>query len=125
METLNSDAAYLMRSTSCPSMERALAFAREHVGLTMIDALSRFKRILIEQDQRRAQEIAETLLTNAGESARRTSGCVVTNRASYQYRPESPRKSHDDSKGKGRSKSKKGKAKGIVDFDDDDSVYVL
>ena len=96
-------------------MDQALAFAREHVGLTMIDALSRFKRLLIEQDKRRAQEIADTMLSKAPASARAGSGCVVTSRTSYQYRPSSP--------ASGKKKKKKAAER---DFDeDDDGVFML
>ena len=110
-DTLTSDAAYLARSTGAIT-EQALAFAREHVGLTMIDALSLFKRQLVDQAHRRAQQAADSLRSNAGETARRTSGCVVTTRASYQYRPDSP------------SKKKKKKKAEVLPFDDD-SVYML
>lgn len=88
-ETLESDAAYLVRSTACTSSEEAAQFVRQHLGMSMIDALSLFKRQLVEKDQRRAQEIADTLLSNA--AAFPHTGCVVAApRTSYQYCPPSP-----------------------------------
>ena len=88
-ETAESDAAYLVRSTACTSSDEALQFVRQHVGMSMIDALSLFKRQLVEKDQRRAQEIADTLLSSAAAYPR--TGCVVAScRTSYQYCPPSP-----------------------------------
>jgi len=82
--TMESDAAYLLRSTNSTNMDEALAFVREHIGMTMIEALSQFKKMLIEKDQRRAQEIADTLLSTAASFPK--SGCIVTSsRTSYQY----------------------------------------
>ena len=69
-DTLTSDAAYLARSTGA-STEQALAFAREHVGLTMIDALSLFKRQLVDQAHRRAQQAADSLPQNIAERRQR------------------------------------------------------
>ena len=86
LETAESDAAYLLRSTNSTNQEEALAFVKEHLGLSMIDAVSQFRKMLIEKDQRRAQEIAENLLSSA--SGQPNTGCIVTmNRTSYQYRP--------------------------------------
>ena len=86
-ETLESDAAYLVRSTACTSSEEAAQFVRQHLGMSMIDALSLFKRQLVEKDQRRAPGSAA--LSNA--AAFPHTGCVVAApRTSYQYCPPSP-----------------------------------